>query len=116
PDRAYTAILTSSSMQYRADEKIRFFSSLLILTYTAVCYAVFKIFTITVNQWSLSTAVLGGLVGIALLLIIMSYNHPFSTNARIYFAVTPVLPAVKGPVIEVPVEGKTNRHLEAGDV
>jgi hypothetical protein len=29
PDRAYTAILTSSSMQYRADEKIRFFSSLL---------------------------------------------------------------------------------------
>jgi multidrug resistance efflux pump len=89
---------------------------LLILTYTAVCYAVFKIFRIPVNQWSLSTAVLGGLVGIALLLIIMSYNHPFSTNARIYFAVTPVLPAVKGRVIEVPVEGKTNRHLEAGDV
>jgi len=40
-------------------------------------------------------------MGIFLLLVIMSYNHPFSSNARIYFAVTPILPAVKGRVIEV---------------
>jgi hypothetical protein len=56
---------------------------LLILTYVAFCYAVFKIFRIPVNQWSLATATLGGIVGIALLLLVMNYNHPFSSNARI---------------------------------
>jgi len=87
---------------------------LLILTYVAFCYAIFKLFRIPVNQWSLATAALGGIVGIALLLVIMSYNHPFSTNARIYFAVTPVLPGVKGRVVEVPVQ--TNAPLKEGDV
>jgi len=69
---------------------------LLILIYVSICYAVFKVFRIPVNQWSLSTAALGGIIGIALLLLIMNYNHPFTTNARIYFAVTPVLPSVRG--------------------
>src|SRR5690349_5622 len=87
---------------------------LLILTYVAFCYAIFKLFRIPVNQWSLATATLGGMVGIALLLLIMSYNHPFSTNARIYFAVTPILPGVKGRVVEVPVE--SNMPLSEGDV
>jgi multidrug resistance efflux pump len=87
---------------------------LLVLTYVAFCYAVFKIFKIPVNQWTLATATLGGIIGIAMLLLIMNYNHPFSTNARIYFAVTPVLPAVKGRVIEVPIEG--NKLLKEGDV
>ena len=87
---------------------------LLILTYVALCYAVFKIFKIPVNQWSLATAALGGILGLALLLLIMNYNHPFSTNARIYFPVTPVIPAVKGRVVEVPVA--TNTPLKQGDV
>jgi multidrug resistance efflux pump len=87
---------------------------LLILTYVAFCTAVFKIFRIPVNQWSLATATLGGAMGIFLLLVIMSYNHPFSSNARIYFAVTPILPAVKGRVIEVPVQ--SNVPLQEGDV
>lgn len=87
---------------------------LLILTYVAFCYAVFKVFRIPVNQWTLATATLGGIFAIALLLLVMNYNHPFSTNARIYFATTPVLPAVKGRVVEVPVE--PNAPLKAGDV
>jgi multidrug resistance efflux pump len=87
---------------------------LLILTYVALCYAIFKIFKIPVNQWTLATATLGGIVGIALLLLTMNYNHPFTSNARIYFAVTPVIPGVKGRVVEVPVE--TNKPLQAGDV
>jgi len=89
---------------------------LLTLTYVAICYATFKLFRIPVNQWTLATAALGGIFGLALLFITMAYNHPFSTNARIYFTVTPILPAVRGRVIEVPIEGNTNRHLEAGDV
>ena len=87
---------------------------LLILIYVSVCYVVFKVFKIPVNQWSLATAALGGIIGIALLLLIMNYNHPFTTNARIYFAVTPVLPGVRGRVIEVPVA--TNTPLKEGDV
>jgi multidrug resistance efflux pump len=87
---------------------------LLILTYVAFCYAVFKIFKIAVNQWTLATAALGGIVGIALLLLVMNYNHPFSTNARIYFTVTPILPSVKGRVVDVPVA--TNVVLKEGDV
>jgi multidrug resistance efflux pump len=89
---------------------------LLTLTYVAICYAIFKIFRIPVNQWTLATAALGGIFGLSLLFITMAYNHPFSTNARIYFTVTPILPGVRGRVIEVPVEDRTNQHLEAGEV
>ena len=89
---------------------------LLTLTYVALCYATFKLFRIPVNQWTLATAALGGIFGLSLLFITMAYNHPFSTNARIYFTVTPILPAVRGLVTEVPVEDHTNQHLEAGEV
>jgi multidrug resistance efflux pump len=87
---------------------------LLALIYVSICVAIFKIFKIPVNQWSLSTAVLGGIVGIFLLLLVMNYNHPFTNNARIYFPVTPILPNVKGRVVEVPVH--TNTPLKEGDV
>jgi multidrug resistance efflux pump len=87
---------------------------LLILIYVAICYVIFKVFKIPVNQWSLATAALGGIIGISLLLLIMNYNHPFTKNARIYFAVTPVLPSVRGRVIEVPVQANT--PLKEGDV
>ncbi len=86
---------------------------LLILLYLSICYVVFKAFRISVNQWSLATAALGGIIGISLLLLTMNYNHPFTTNARIYFSVTPILPTVRGRVIEVPV--KTNTPLRQGD-
>jgi len=87
---------------------------LLILIYLAFCYAIFKIFRIPVNQWSLATATLGGIVGIVLLLLVMNYNHPFTTQARLYYTVTPILPAVRGRVTEVPVV--PNQPLKAGDV
>jgi multidrug resistance efflux pump len=87
---------------------------LLALIYVSFCIAIFKIFRIPVNQWSLSTAVLGGIIGISLTLLVMNYNHPFTANARIYFAVTPILPTVKGRVVEVPVQANT--PLKEGDV
>jgi multidrug resistance efflux pump len=87
---------------------------LLTLTYVAICIVVFKIFRITVNQWSLATAGFGGIIGLSLLFITMAYNHPFSSNARIYVAVTPVLPAVNVRMIEVPVE--LNKPPKKGDV
>jgi multidrug resistance efflux pump len=87
---------------------------LLVLIYVSFCAVIFKLFKIPVNQWSLSTAVLGGILGIFLLLLVMNYNHPFTTNARIYFPVTPILPTVKGRVVEVPV--RSNTPLKEGDV
>jgi multidrug resistance efflux pump len=87
---------------------------LLILTYTAICVAIFKIFKIPVNKWTLPTAALGGILLIGLILLVMNYNHPFTDNARIYFATTPIMPDVRGRVIEVPVE--PNVELKEGDV
>ena len=87
---------------------------LLILIYAALCIAIFKIFKIPVNKWTLPTAVLGGIFMIGFILLVMNYNHPFSANARIYFATTPIMPDVKGRVIYVPVE--PNALLKKGDV
>lgn len=87
---------------------------LLILTYAAICIAVFKIFRIPINQWTVSTAVLGGIFLIAGLLLIMSYNHPYSGDGRIYFTSAPVIPTVGGQVIEVPVT--PNTPLKRGDI
>ena len=87
---------------------------LLMLIYAAICVAVFKIFRIPVNKWTLPTAVLGGIFMIGIILLVMNYNHPFSSSARIYFATTPIMPNVKGRVIDVPVEA--NVPLKEGDV
>jgi multidrug resistance efflux pump len=87
---------------------------LLILTYTAICYAIFRIFRIPVNKWTVPTAGLGGIVLISGLILLMSYNHPYTSDARIYFTTTPIVPAVKGPVVEVPVVANT--PLKQGDM
>jgi hypothetical protein len=79
---------------------------LLILIYVSICYVVFKVFRIPVYQWSLATAALGGIMGIALLLLIMNYNHPFTNNARIYFAVTHRAADGEGPGDRGPSEGE----------
>jgi multidrug resistance efflux pump len=87
---------------------------LLALIYVSFCYVIFKIFRIPVNQWSLATATLGGIAGIVMILVVMNYNHPFTKQARIYFVTTPIIPDVKGRVLEVPVEA--NQALKPGDV
>ena len=87
---------------------------LLMLTYAAFCFAIFKLFRIPVNQWSLATAVLGGIFIISGLVLLMSYNHPYSSDGRIYFTSAPVIPVVSGQVVEVPVT--PNAPLKKGDV
>ena len=79
---------------------------LLILTYAAICVAIFKIFRIPVNKWTLPTAALGGIFLIAGILLIMNYNHPSTKSARIYFTTTPIMPTVTKP----------NEPLNEGDV
>ncbi|WP_191831703.1 HlyD family secretion protein [Pseudomonas fluorescens] len=87
---------------------------LLILTYAAICIAIFKIFRIPLNKWTVPTAVLGGVILIGALIFTMNYNHPYSEVARTYFVSVPVIPVVTGKVIDVPVKG--NESLKSGDV
>ena len=87
---------------------------LLILTYTAICVVIFKLFKIPLNKWSIPTAALGGVVLLGALFVTMNYNHPFAGISREYFITTPISPVVSGTVIEVPVVSMAN--LKQGDV
>ncbi|OOE92544.1 hypothetical protein BZG76_08435 [Salinivibrio sp. AR647] len=87
---------------------------LLIMTYTAICIAIFKIFKIPLNKWSIPTAILGGIVIVGAMTLLMNYNHPFTQLGKQAFSTTPIVPGVRGRVIDVPV--KANQPLEKGDV
>ena len=87
---------------------------LLILTYTAICVVIFKVFKIPLNKWTVPTAVLGGIVLIGTLIFLMNYNHPYSEISREYFVTTPIVPAVNGNVVSVSV--KPMMHVKQGDV
>lgn len=87
---------------------------LLILTYVAVVTIIFKIFRIPLNKWTVPTAILGGFIFLGTLIALMNYNHPYSERARNYFVQTPIIPNVKGQVIEVVV--KPNLLIKKGDV
>jgi hypothetical protein len=71
---------------------------LLILTYAAICYGVFRLFRIPLNKWTVPTAVLGGMFIIGFILLVMNYNQPFSKEARLYFYTTPIIPLVEAPL------------------
>lgn len=87
---------------------------LLILTYTAICIVLFKLFRVPVNKWTVPTAALGGAFLLGGIYGVMNYSHPYSSQAREYFYATPISPTVRGRVIDVPVE--PNTPLKAGDV
>ena len=88
--------------------------TLMILTYTAFCYAVFKLFKIPLNKWTVPTAVLGGVIMIGTVILLMNYNHPYTKVARTAVVTTPIVPLVRGRVTEVPVT--PNVPLKEGDV
>ena len=88
--------------------------TLLILTYAGLCVAIFKIFRIPKNKWTIPTAVLGGIVMVGVIVLVMNYNHPYTKFARSTFVTVPIVPAVSGLVVEVPVVA--NEPLNKGDV
>ena len=87
---------------------------LLILTYTAICIAAFKIFKIPLTKWTVPTAALGGVIIVGALVLVMNYNHPYSNMAREYFVTTPIVPGVSGIVTSVEIEA--NEIVEKGTV
>jgi multidrug resistance efflux pump len=86
----------------------------LIIVYSMIMWLVFKVFKVPVNKWTGTTAVLGGVISIGFVLLMMGIYHPFTKEARIYSLTSPVLPTVKGRVIEVNV--KTGDRVKAGDL
>jgi len=87
---------------------------ILILTYAAILWVIFKVFKVPINKWTVTTSILVGVLGIGWVVITMNYHHPYSREARMYFYTTPVYPRVNGRVAEVPVE--PNNPLRKGDV
>ena len=88
--------------------------TLLLMTYLATCWLIFKIFKIPVNKWSLTTVVLGAVIMLGTVLAGMAYYHPSSQSARSYFITTAIVSNVCGKVIEVPVQANTQLHK--GDI
>jgi multidrug resistance efflux pump len=86
----------------------------LVIVYSMIMWIVFKVFKVPVNKWTGTTAVLGGVISIGFLLLMMGMYHPFTKEARIYSLTTPVLPTVKGRVIEVNV--KNGDRVKEGDL
>ena len=74
---------------------------LIVLTYVAFAWAIFKIFRIPVNQWTLATAALGGVFIVAGLILLMNYNHPYTFTAQKAVISIPLTPQVTGIVSEV---------------
>jgi multidrug resistance efflux pump len=86
----------------------------MLLTYITLCWIIFKVFKIPVNKWSLTTAVLGGVIMLSVILMGMAYYHPGSRSARSYFVTTQIVPNVRAQVKEVKV--KPNVPVKKGDV
>ena len=87
---------------------------LIVLTYVAIAWAVFKIFRIPVNQWTLATAALGGIFLVSALILLMNYNHPYTFTAHKAVISIPITPQVTGIVSTV--TDKTNQRVNKGDV
>lgn len=88
--------------------------TLLLLIYAALCVLAFRFLPIQRNEWTIATAVLGGLVFVFGLLVALDYNQPFTEDGRIAFRTTPIFTTVVGRVVEVPV--RANVSVKKGDV
>jgi multidrug resistance efflux pump len=87
---------------------------LIILTYVALAWAIFKIFKIPVNKWTVPTAALGGVFIVSGLILLMNYNHPYTFQAQKAVISIPITPQVTGVVSEV--TNKQNALIKKGDV
>ncbi|ALQ47994.1 Membrane fusion component of tripartite multidrug resistance system [Raoultella ornithinolytica] len=88
--------------------------TLLLLCYAALSIAIFKIFRIPLNKWTVPTAVLGGVVLIGALILGMNYNFPYTDIGKQVFRTVPVVSQTRGRVMSVPVQ--PSQMLHKGDV
>ncbi|MDE1186330.1 MAG: HlyD family secretion protein [Pantoea sp.] len=87
---------------------------LIILTYVAIAWSIFKIFKIPVNKWTVPTAALGGVFIVGALILLMNYNHPYTELAQKAVVAIPITPQVTGVVSEV--TNKQNTLIKKGEM
>jgi multidrug resistance efflux pump len=88
---------------------------LILGTYGFLCWLVFKKFRLVpMNGYTIGTAVLGGVAILLFIFVVVQMFHPAAGDARLYAYTTPVVPQVKGMVVEVPVV--PNAPLRKGDI
>lgn len=87
---------------------------LIILTYVAFAWAIFKLFKIPVNKWTVPTAALGGVFLVGALILLMNYNHPYTALAQKAVISIPITPQVTGIVKEV--TNKSNTEIKKGEM
>ncbi|WP_112477944.1 HlyD family secretion protein [Vibrio variabilis] len=87
---------------------------LIILTYTAICIAIFKLLKIPLNKWTVPTAVLGGIAILGTIMIAMNFNHPYAKFSKEYFVSVPIIPEISGTVEEVFVQ--PNIPVKKGEI
>lgn len=83
---------------------------LIILTYVAIAWSIFKIFKIPVNKWTVPTAALGGVFIVSALILLMNYNHPYTFTAQKAVISIPITPQVTGVVSSV--TDKANQRVK----
>lgn len=88
---------------------------LIIGVYGGICWLLFKKWKlIPTNSYTVCTAILGGLGILLLIAILLSVFHPSTKDGRLYATTVPIVPQVRGMVVEVPVT--SNVPLKKGDV
>lgn len=87
---------------------------LIILTYVALAWLVFKIFRIPINKWSVPTAALGGIFLVGTLILLMNYNHPYTFKAQKAVISIPITPQVTGIVRTI--MDKPNELIKKGEI
>ncbi len=87
---------------------------LLLLLYAGFCSAIFKIFRIPKNKYTVPTAILGGFIFLGTVVFWMNYKHPYAKYAKEAFISIPMIPNVSGVVTDVPIS--PNVEVEAGTI
>lgn len=87
---------------------------LILGTYGVLCWLIFKKWKIVpANAYTVCTAVLIAVAGMGLMLLMLVRYHPLTKDARLYVYTTPIVPLVRGQVIEAIPEGGAAKE---GDV
>lgn len=81
--------------------------TIMTLTYIAFCIAIFKIFRIPLNKWTVPTAVLGGIVLLGSVFLSMNYFQPFTQVGGQIYTTTPMVSNIRARVVSVDVEANT---------
>lgn len=88
---------------------------MILVIYASFCWGIFKFFKIPLNKWTVPTAFLGGVWLLVSMLLFMNYNHPHTKLATQYYVSTPMIPNVRGKVVEV-TKAKPNELVKKGGV